>query len=123
MKTTRVAARRRVRGDGRLWFSLFAPVIAWIAAQQTSFLLSRSTCDTGRRWVLYLVMGSAAATAVAGGLAGWKSWAKLREKEETADPTQSRRRFMAIGGLFVAAFFLIAILALAVPAIVHRPCD
>ena len=34
------------REEWRLWFSLFAPAVAWIVAQQASFLLTPWICET-----------------------------------------------------------------------------
>jgi len=106
-----------------LWFSIFTPVFAWIAAQQVGLILSPWICATGRRWVLYPVMGLAFLAAVGGGAATWRRWKRLPAASEGEDAALMRRRFMTAGGLLMAALFLLAILALAIPAFVHRPCD
>jgi hypothetical protein len=120
---TKSSPRRPVRQEWRLWFSVFAPAAAWIVAQQASFLLTPWICTTGRRWVLYLVTGAASLAAIAGALAAWSSWRKLPPNGEGKDPARTRRRFMAAGGLLLGVFFLMAILAFAIPDLVHRPCD
>jgi hypothetical protein len=106
-----------------LWFSIFTPVLAWIAAQQIGLILAPWICATGRRWVLYPVMGLAFLAAAAGGAATWRRWKRLPAASEDEDAASTRRRFMTAGGLLMAALFLLAILALAIPAFVHRPCD
>ncbi len=123
MTQTKSSARLSMRDEWRLWFSVFIPAAAWIAAQQASFLLSPWICATGRRWVLYLVTGVAALAAIAGTLGAWRSWRDLPPDDEAKDPARTRRRFMAAGGLLLGVFFLVAILAFAIPDLIHRPCD
>ena len=98
---------------------LFActPVLAWIAAQQLSFLATRSICASGHRWVLYLVMGSALAAAAAAGATSWTKWKRF------ADGSPAYRRFMAIGSVMLAAICGVSILSLMIAAAIHRPCD
>ena len=117
MKAAKPATRRIEREDVLLSLFAFAPVLSWIAAQQLSFLATRSICANGNRWVLYLVMGSAFAAAAAAGAACWTKW------KGAADGTPTYRRFLALGGLFMAAICAVSILSLMIPAAVHRPCD
>lgn len=115
--------RARSREDWALWLSFLAPIGAWIAAQQLGFLLSPWVCDTGRRWVLYVVMAAAFGVAAAGMAASAREALRRRPEEGDDDPVTSRRRFMAFGALASSALFLVAIVALAIPVFVHRPCD
>lgn len=116
MKAAKPSARRFEREDVLLWTFGFTPVLAWIAAQGLSFLAARSICTTGHRWVLYLVMGSALAAATAAGAASWTKWRGLAHGSQT-------RRFMALGGVFLAAICAVSIFSLMIPAAIHRPCD
>ena len=117
MTKAKLSARRVEREDVLLWLFAFTPVLAWIAAQQLSFLATLSICATGHRWVLYLIMGSAFAAAAAAGAASWTKW------KGVADGTPTHRRFMALGGVLLAAICAVSILSLMIPAAVHRPCD
>jgi hypothetical protein len=114
--------QRAKRDDVLLWLFALTPVAAWIAAQELSFLATRSICAGGHRWVLYVVMGPALAAAVAAGVA---SWVKLRvfARNESANAIQARRRFMALGGVLLAAICAISIVALMIAASIHRLCD
>ena len=112
-----------MREEVLLWLSSFTPVVAWIAAQQIGFILSPWVCATGHRWVLNLVMGLALLAAAGGGAATWIRWKKLRGGRGRPGPSSARRTFVAAGGLLLAAIFLTAIVALAVPTFMHRPCD
>jgi hypothetical protein len=123
MKAAKTTANRTNPVDNRLWISALAPVFAWIAAHQLNFLFSPWVCATGRRWVLYAVTGAALLAALAGGAGSWKSWKELPPGEGGQDPVVARRRFMAAGGLLLAVVFSVAIVALVVPAVIHRPCD
>ena len=117
MTAAKPSARRVEREDVLLWLFAFTPVLAWIAAQQLTFLATRSLCATGHRWLLYLVMGSAFAAAVSAGAASWTRW------KAHADGIPTYRRFMALGGVLLAAICAVSILSLMIAAAIHRPCD
>jgi hypothetical protein len=119
-----VTSSRRVdREDNLLWRNALLPIFAWIAAQQIDFIVSPWVCATGNRWVLYAVTGLALLTAAAGGLGSWGQLRRMSAESGREDEVRERRRFMAGGGVLIAAIFFLAILALAIPAVVHRPCD
>jgi hypothetical protein len=121
--TSAKPARQRVdREDILLWIFIAAPVLAWIAAQQLSYLAASSICTSGHRWVLYLVMGSALAVAASAGVASWTKW-KLLASIRLAGGIASYRRFLALGGVFLAGLCTVSILALLIPATLHRLCD
>ena len=115
--TAKPSTRRVEREDVLLWLFALTPVLAWIAAQMLSLLATRSICASGHRWVLYLITGSALAAAVSAGAASWTKW----KGQGRAIPTY--RRFMALGGVFLAAICAVSILSLMIPAAIHRPCD
>jgi hypothetical protein len=115
--------RRRVSEELGLWVWAFVPVLAWIAAQQIDFFLAPWVCATGHRWALYAVTGSAFLAAAAAGFLSLLRWRRSPPRDEKGNFVYARRRFMVAGGLLLAAVSLVAILALAIPALVHRPCD
>ena len=122
MTSAKPTTRRVEREDVLLWLFALTPVLAWIAAQQLSFLATRSICATGNRSVLYLVMGPALAAAAGAGAASWTKWKALASrKSEDGIPTY--RRFMALGGVLLAAICAVSILSLMIPAALHRLCD
>jgi hypothetical protein len=122
LTSAKPSARRVEREDVLLWLFAFTPVLAWIAAQQVSFLVARSICTTGRRWVLYLVMGSALATAASAAAASWTKWKALASKK-SADRIVTYRRFTALGGILLAGICAVSIFSLMIPAALHRLCD
>ena len=117
MTAAKPSTARVEREDVLLGVFAFTPVLAWIAAQMLSLLATRSICATGHRWVLYLVTGSALAAAVSAGAASWTKW------KERGHGIPTHRRFMALGGVLLAAICAVSILSLMIPAALHRPCD
>ena len=117
MTTAKPPAHRIEREDVVLWLLAFTPVLAWIVAQGFSFLATRSICETGNRWVLYLFMGSGLVATAAAGATSWTRWKRF------ADRGPAYRRFLAIGGVMLAAICAVSILALMIAAAIHRPCD
>jgi len=122
LSTAKPASRRVDREDVLLWLFALTPVLAWIAAQQLSFLVTRSICATGQRWLLYLVMGVAFAAAAAAGAVSWTKWKALDSKRSVA-VTPMYRRLLALGGVFLATICAVSILSLTIPAALHRVCD
>jgi hypothetical protein len=120
LTSAKPSSRRVEREDVLLWLFAFIPVAAWITAQQLSFLATRSICANGRRSVLYLVMGPALAAAAAAGVASWTKWRALVSKK-SAD--SAYRRFMALGGVMLAAICAGSILSLMIAAALQGLCD
>lgn len=116
MTSANASSRHVEREDVLLWLFAFVPVLAWIVAQSVSFLATRSICATGHRWLLYLVMGTSLAAAIAAGAFSWTNWTRWRG-------LATYRRFMALGGIFLAAICTVSILSLLIPATLHRVCD
>jgi len=122
LTSARPSSPRIERDDVLLWLFLFIPVLAWIAAQQLAFLMTGSICASGHRWVLYLVMFLAVAAASAAGAASWIKWRPLASNA-SPDSIPTYRRFMALGGVLLAAICDVSIVALMIPAALHRLCD
>ena len=123
MTATKTSDRQIAREEIRLGLAALTPVVSWISAQQIGFILSPWVCTSGHRWVLTLVMSVAFAAAAAGGAATWRIWKRLPGDRGRRDLSSTRQRVIAAGGLLLAAIFLVAIVALAIPTLVHRPCD
>jgi hypothetical protein len=115
-------SRRVEREDVLLWLFATTPVLAWIIAQQASYFVASSICATGHRWVLFLVIGSAVVAAASAGAASWTKWKALASRRSTGR-IAAYRRFMALGGVFLAGICTLSILALMIPATIHRLCD
>ena len=122
MTSAKPPTRRVEREDVLLWLFAFTPVLAWIAAQQLSYLVAASICTTGHRSVLYVVMGSTLAAAASAGIASWTKWKALVSRR-SADRVVMYRQFMALGGVLLAGICGVSIFALMIPAALHRLCD
>jgi hypothetical protein len=121
--TVAKASRRRFeREDIWLWLLVFTPVLSWIVAQQLSFLMTRSMCNAGGRWTLYVVMGMALLATAAAGAASWTRWQALASKT-SASRIRMYRRFLALGGVLMASLCGVSIVALMIPATLQRLCD
>jgi hypothetical protein len=122
LTTARPVKRRLEREDILLWIFVVTPVLAWIAAQQLSYLAASSICATGHRWVLYVVMGSSLAATVLAGTASFTKWKALASRR-SGGRSVAYRQFMALGGVFLGGLCAVAIFALLIPATLHRLCD
>lgn len=122
MTSAHPSKRHFEREDVLLWLFIVTPVLAWIAAQQLSYLAAFSICTTGHRWVLFVVIGTALIAAAASGVASWTKWKTLVSRK-SASRTLTYRRFMALGGVFLAGMCVLSIAALTIPAALHRLCD
>ena len=117
-------AQPGLRHEGRLWFGIFAPMLAWAVDEQAGMLLSDWVCKTGNKGVLIGVAAACLALAIAGGVAAYGAFQQV--PEEPDDGTRrvpARQRFLSLLGLLASIFFSLALVASAVPGIVHRPCD
>lgn len=111
-----------------LWAGLLAGPLTWAALLQTNYVLSYVACEQRQTWMLHLA--TAIALALVGGAAftAWRAAPGLRPltdehvAEDPAGTSLLRRRFMALAGLALCAWFAILILATEIPALVQQPC-
>ena len=109
-----------------LWAGILAGPLAWAALLQTNYMLSYVACEQQHKWMLHLATAAALALIAAGAFAAWRAAPPLHEEDDVSpDPAGAsalRRRFMALGGLVLCAWFAIVILATEIPALVQHPC-
>lgn len=118
--------RGRDPGKAGLLAPLAAPVV-WAVCFLTVYLFAEAACAAGGlRWagadavvVFTIAATGAALVATVGGV--WWAWraGRLGGAEGAVSEQQSLLSFV---GLLLAALFTVAIVALAAPALVHRPC-
>jgi hypothetical protein len=123
-RTQEIKASRPERREVLLWLPVMAGPVAWILAEQLSYMLAPTACWQGRHLMLHLVPLATLAIAAAG--AAFARVLGRRQPEastETGDPQASRRRFMALYGFWSCLGFALAILATEVPNLVLRVCD
>ena len=111
-----------------LWAGILAGPFAWAALLQTNYVLSYVACEQRHGWMLHVATGAALALIGAAAFAAWRAAASLQplNDEHVAEHPERtrllRRRWMALGGLVLCAWFAIVILATEIPALVLHPC-
>jgi hypothetical protein len=113
---------RERREDSALWLGIVVPPLAWAADELVGLVFSDFVCDSGHRWLLQAVTVGAFLLAALAGAISWRAGAAVPAAGHEPR-VEDRRRFMrAIGGL-TTLYFLLVIVAGAVPGLLHRPCD
>lgn len=107
-------------GTPRLWFTVLAGPLAWLAFLQLSYGLAAWPCAPRRAAILATAAG---ALLVALGGAWVARRASVALAVATTDRGAQRARFMAVLGLGLSLLFALVIVAGSIPAIVLRPCD
>lgn len=128
-----------------LWLGVLAAPAAFMLDLTASFALVERACANGGA-IIWAVTIGAALVAVAAGTLAWRSWQAVGpdpeprgEGVERSSPASTghtlaselrtdapgpigRSRFMALAGVGVSAFFLLVVLASAIPALVLPAC-
>jgi hypothetical protein len=113
----------RPRGeDAPLWLGIVVPPLAWAADELAGLVFSDFVCDSGHRWLLQAITVAALLLSAAAGAISWRAGASL-VAEGGGARIEDRRRFMRSIAGWTTVFFLLVILAGAVPGLLHRPCD
>jgi hypothetical protein len=123
-RSREIQQSRPERRDVLLWLPVLAGPVAWILAEQLSYVLAPTACWKGQPLLLHLVPLATLAIAAAGAAFARRLGRRQPEEStETGDPKASRRRFMAVFGFWSCLGFALAILATEVPNLVLRVCD
>ena len=114
----------RTRRDAALWACVLAGPVAWMLDLGLSYLLVGHAQKSGHKLSLYLVTGLAALITALGAWRAWRAWSEVRESPPAPEGrVRGRARFMALSGVVLCAFFLLVIVADAIPKIIHTPGD
>lgn len=130
-----------------LWFGFLAGPIAFLLELGTTFALVEWACEHGVMAALWVIKISAVALALAGVWRAHRNWREIGvdpepvgEGAERSSPrsrgnamahrfrtdapgAEGRSRFLALGGMATGAFFLLVLLASALPAGMISPCQ
>jgi hypothetical protein len=110
------------RGLLALWTGLLLPPIAWVVNFETNYALVPGLCGRGAgNAILWLVCGVSMVASLGAGLLAWSCYQDLRGDAMQVDA--DRARTMAIGGVIMSALFTLAIVGIAVPTFMLRPCE
>jgi hypothetical protein len=119
-----IRGHRPEKRDVVLWMAVLAGPLAWVLAEQVSYMTAATACWLGRPLLLYLVELGTLGIAGAGAAVGWSRWQRQPEgSSEKGDARDTRRRFMAMAGFWMGLGFALAIMAFAVPPLLLRVCD
>jgi uncharacterized membrane protein YebE (DUF533 family) len=110
-----------------LWAGLLTGPLAWLALLETNYVLAYAACETQQKWFLH------AATLAAVGLvaaAGWWAWRSGPPEDDqrhappvTRATSESRARWMSLAGIALSAWFILVMLAMEIPILIHHACD
>jgi hypothetical protein len=105
---------------------ILAGPLVWAALLQTNYILSYVACEQRHKWMLHTATIVSLLLIAAAALVAWRASPPLHDDEhasEQPDGTSAlRRRFMALAGLTLCAWFAIVILATEIPAVVLQAC-
>lgn len=123
-RTEELSTHRPEKRDVVLWMAVLAGPLAWVLAEQVSYMTAATACWLGRPLLLYLVPLGTLGIAGIGAAIGWSGWQRQPEgSSEKGDTRDTRRRFMAIAGFWMCLGFALAIVAFAIPPLLLRVCD
>jgi hypothetical protein len=116
-------ARSSREGNVRLWAGLLLPPLAWVADLMGRYALVRLASARRIVWPMHVMTAGALVLLGAG---AWLCWSERRRfaRERTAAPLDgSAAPTVAVWGLALAPFFLLMILAEAVPSFGLGPAE
>jgi hypothetical protein len=109
----------------RLFLGLLGPPLVWLASLQAIYGVASFACDLGISRLPMHAITIAAAIAIAAATAS--SWQSLRRsgirRPVDAEAHGHRSRFLAVGGLVLAAQFLVVIVAQGLAVVFLAPCQ
>ncbi len=123
--TMREATRSPTRTRVALWLAVFAGPIGWSHHILTRYFAHTLICGLelpGPAIILLLVTASSILPTVAGIVVGFWFWEREPSGHAGRDVAGDRRSFMALFAVLSNIFFLLAILAEALPALVLPAC-
>jgi hypothetical protein len=102
---------------------LGAPTV-WALEFIISYAITQHACATGKYWELYLLSLVSCLLATGATFIAFRNLGLTSEKQSSDGGTPlDRTRFMAITGLMISAFFVVVIVAEAVPRFILSPCE
>lgn len=115
------------RRNAALWAGLLAGPIVFLALLEAVYVMSYVSCETRHTWFLHLAV-LIAAVLVAG--AAWTAWTNgpAEDSQERTPPVtrstaEVRARWMALAGVGLSVWFIVAILAMEIPIVVLKICQ
>ena len=88
-----------------------------------SYSLVQHSCSTGHFYVLHLITVVCVAIVLGGAWMSWRQYQLAREGNDEGGSVLDRSHFLALLGVLASLFFVLVILANAVPKWILSPCD
>jgi len=112
-RTEHVSERRRTLA---LAAGFFLAPFAWALQLLINYSITSTVCANGQHWLLHVVSLVAGLIALVGVLIARRVWTRLTSGSTLeGDARETGRRFLALAGLGMSAFFVLAIFAADLP--------
>lgn len=109
-----------------MWAGLLAGPVVWFALLEANYVMSYIACESRHTWFLHAMnLVSAAVVAYAAVVArrsGPPEDAEHPTSPITRDTSESRARWMSLGGAILSMWFVLVILAMEIPVSVLPSC-
>ena len=106
------------------WTGVLAPPIVWFIFLEVNYILATSACVRTRNSALAAVAAAAIILSAIAGFAAWRSWRTAGASTETqAAGFVVTTRFIALLGLGISGFFILLLIANAIPIFVFQTCE
>ena len=110
-----------------LWTGLLAGPVVWLALLETNYALSYVACETRQMWFLHVAAGVALVLVAGAAVLAWRAGPAADDDhdEPPGNPIigEDRARWMSAAGVALSVFFMVVIVATAIPAMIHHVCD
>jgi hypothetical protein len=113
--------------NAALWTGLLAGPIVFLTLLEAVYVMSYVSCETRHTWFLHVAVLTAAILVAA---AAWTAWrcgppedAQPRTAPVTRATAEARARWMALAGVGLSIWFILAIVAMEIPIVVLKTCQ
>jgi hypothetical protein len=107
-----LGTKSHLTSNAALWIGILGPPMAWAGDETISYALTKWACGHQAGFILQALTVTSLALVVASGVI---SWSAERENE--------RAQFMGLLGVLTTGFFLLVVIATAVPKWVFNVCQ
>jgi hypothetical protein len=110
-----------------LWTGVLAGPVVFLALLETNYVLAYVACERRQTWFLHVAVVGAILLVAAAGWAAWRAAPAADDQRRsgavTPETTESRSRWMSLAAVASCAWFILVILAIEIPILVHQVCD
>jgi hypothetical protein len=114
------------RRTAALWVGLLAGPVVWFTLLEANYVMSYVACESRHTWFLHGMNLVSAAVVALAALVAWRSGpaedAEHPTSPITRETSESRARWMSLGGAILSLWFVLVILAMEIPVAVIPSC-